>query len=223
MSINLPAYKLIIFDWDGTLMDSVSKIVACMQAASKDAGVVVPSDAAVRDIIGLGLSDAIDQLHPNIHNKHLALIEDRYRHHFVDQDNTASPLFPGASQVLNTLIGQGYTLGIATGKGRKGLDRILSELDMHGLFAISRCADETDPKPHPAMVKEILKETGIRANQALVVGDTEYDMAMAQSAMVDRVAVSYGAHHIDRLKPYSPVLMIDGIEEILPWLEKMGL
>lgn len=221
MKIDLSPYKLIIFDWDGTLMDSVSKIVACMQAASRDASVSVPSVAAVKNIIGLGLSEAIYELHPNIPNKYLTLIEDRYRHHFVHQDDTESPLFPGVADVLKKLSVQGYTLSVATGKSRRGLDRVLHELDMHDLFAISRCADETDPKPHPAMVNEILKETGIRPNQALVVGDTEYDMAMAQSAHVDRIAVSYGAHSVERLKSYNPVLMIDGIEEILPWLEQI--
>jgi len=223
LSIILPSYKIIIFDWDGTVMDSVSKIVACMQAAFCDVGIPIPSTEAVKDIIGLGLSDAILQLHSDLQKKHLDLIKDRYSHHYVHQNNTASPLFPQASETLDALSKKGYDLAIATGKSRKGLDRVLSELEMKELFAFTRCADETKPKPHPAMVEEILEESGLRSHQAVVVGDTEHDMAMAKSAMVDRIAVSYGAHHVDRLKAYNPVLLIDNLEEILPWLNDTGL
>ena len=223
MSIILPSYKIIIFDWDGTVMDSVSKIVVCMQAAFSDACLTIPSPEAIRDIIGLGLSDAIFQLHPDIHKKHLDMIADRYSHHYVHQDNTAAPLFPEAAKTLDDLRQNGYELAIATGKSRKGLDRVLSELEMQDLFTFTRCADETNPKPHPAMVEEILKESGLRSNQAVVVGDTEHDMAMAKSALVDRIAVSYGAHHIDRLKAYDPVLLIDSLDEILPWLDETSL
>jgi len=223
LSIILPSYKIVIFDWDGTVMDSVSKIVDCMQAAFSDACVSTPSAEAVKEIIGLGLSDAIYQLHPDIHKKHLDLIEDRYSYHYVHQNNTPAPLFPEASSTLNALKQNGYELAIATGKSRRGLDRVLSELEMKDLFTFTRCADETKPKPHPAMVEEILKESGLRSNQAVVVGDTEHDMAMAKSALVDRIAVSYGAHHIDRLKTYNPVLLIDNLEEILPWLTETAL
>lgn len=216
-----PNYRLIIFDWDGTLMDSVTKIVVCMQKASSNANLAIPSKEAIKNIIGLGLSDAIFELHPDVHTRHRALVEEYYRQLYIDQDKTSSPLFPGAKHVLKTLSAKGYELSIATGKSRRGLDRVLSELGLNDLFSASRCADETHPKPHPAMVDEILEDVGCRPSQALVVGDTEYDMAMAKSAKVDRLAVSYGAHHIDRLKPYQPVHAIDEIGEILPWLDEI--
>ncbi|HJX17150.1 MAG TPA: HAD-IA family hydrolase [Acidiferrobacterales bacterium] len=212
-------FDLIVFDWDGTLMDSAAKIVRCMQAAAEDVGIPDPGSAAIRDIIGLGLSEAMQVLFPEQAPVRRAELVERYRRHFLELDTTETPLFPGVKQGLTQLTGQGYLLAIATGKARRGLDRVLDDTGMRHLFTSSRCADEAFSKPHPQMLDDILDETGVGAGRALMVGDTVYDMEMARSAQVAGLAVSYGVHARERLLDCGALACLDSFPEVCAWVK----
>jgi phosphoglycolate phosphatase len=209
---------LIVFDWDGTLMDSEAKIVRCVQAAAADIGVSDPGPAAIRRIIGLGLSEAIGTLFPNESpTRRLQLIE-HYRVHFLERDDTAMPLFPGVIEGLAGLAGRGYLLAVATGKSRRGLDRVLDQTGTGALFAATRCADEAFSKPHPQMLDDILDATGIERARALMVGDTVYDMQMAQNAGVAGLGVSYGVHARGELLAHGALACLDSFSAVCAWV-----
>ena len=212
-------FDLIVFDWDGTLMDSAAKIVRCMQAAAEDVGIPDPGSAAIRDIIGLGLSEAMQVLFPEQAPVRRAELVERYRRHFLELDTTETPLFPGVKQGLTQLTGQGYLVAIATGKARRGLDRVLDETGMRHLFVSSRCADEAFSKPHPQMLDDLLDETGVDTGRALMVGDTVYDMEMARSAQVAGLAVSYGVHARERLLDCGALACLDSFPEVCAWVK----
>ena len=212
-------FDLIVFDWDGTLMDSEAKIVRCMQAAAVDVGIPDPGTAAIRDIIGLGLNEAMQVLFPEQAPVRRAELVERYRRHFLELDATDMPLFPGVPQGLTQLTQQGYLLAIATGKARRGLNRVLDDTGMRHLFVSSRCADEAFSKPHPQMLEDILDETGVDAGRALMVGDTVYDMEMARSANVAGLAVSYGVHARERLLGCGALACLDSFPEVCAWVK----
>jgi phosphoglycolate phosphatase len=212
-------FDLIVFDWDGTLMDSEAKIVRCMQAAAVDVGIPDPGVNAIRDIIGLGLKEAMQVLFPEYTSAHQGELVERYRQHFLELDHTGMPLFPGVTQGLAQLTEQGYLLAIATGKARRGLNRVLDETGMRHLFTSSRCADEAFSKPHPKMLEDILDETGVDAGRALMVGDTVYDMEMARNAKVAGLAVSYGVHARDRLLDCGALACLDSFPEVCAWVK----
>ncbi len=211
-------FDLIIFDWDGTLMDSAAKIVNCMQSAAKDESLLVPGRQEVEEIIGLGLPQAIKKLFPEISNITRIALQQRYSIHYSQNDQTHTPLFSGVEVVLSRLLDEGYVLAVATGKSRKGLDRVLHSTQLGRFFAASRCADETASKPDPRMLNELLTELDCSAQRTLMVGDTEYDMAMAQQAGVVAAAVSYGVHAIERLHAYQPRYCLDQPVELLTHL-----
>jgi len=213
-------YKLIIFDWDGTLMDSSAKIVACMQAGAKSLALPVPDAAAVRNIIGLSLENANQILIPGITDGDNMRFREAYSKYFSQIDNTPTPLYDGVYESLLRLKGKGFRLAVATGKSRRGLDRVLAETSLSKLFEISRAADETKSKPDPLMLAQILQTSAISAQQAIMVGDTSYDLEMAQSINMPSIAVSYGMHSIEYLQRYNPVLMVDKFTQIEDWLDK---
>lgn len=206
---------LFIFDWDGTLSDSTAKIVRCMQAAAARQGLQHRSDESVKNIIGLGLPEAIKTLYPDATEAVVSALKATYSEVYTREDTTPSPFFPGVEETLHLLRDRGFQLAIATGKSRRGLNRVLAGLGMTTFFHASRCADETASKPHPQMLFELLRELCFEAPHALMIGDTEYDMDMARRAAVPRVAVTYGAHHAHRLLPYEPALCLDAFPEIL--------
>ena len=212
------SYQLVIFDWDGTVMDSTGRIIACMHQAGADLCLPVLEDDAVREIIGLGLPEALRTLYPGIGDRDLERMRERYAVHFVAAEASPSRLYPGARETLAALRGAGLRLAVATGKSRKGLDRVWASSGLGDSFDASRCADETHSKPHPAMVTELLTELGVAPERALVVGDTSFDLQMARDAGVDRVAVSYGAHPVDRLMNFHPLAVIDALPQLLPLL-----
>lgn len=212
------SYQLVIFDWDGTVMDSTGRIIACMHKAGADLCLPVLEDDAVREIIGLGLPEALRTLYPGIDDQALEHMRERYAVHFVAAEASPSQLYPGARQTLAALRGAGLRLAVATGKSRKGLDRVWASSGLGNSFDASRCADETHSKPHPAMVTELLTELRVAPERALVVGDTSFDLQMARDAGVDRVAVSYGAHPVDRLMNFHPLAVIDALPQLLPLL-----
>ncbi|MBK8101872.1 MAG: HAD-IA family hydrolase [Cellvibrionales bacterium] len=207
---------LLIFDWDGTLIDSAAKIVTCMQYAAEESGVEPLPDEPIRHIIGLSLPQAIAVLYPNESSALHEDIRQRYVSHYIGMDQTPTPLFAGVTETLHTLRDAGYTLAVATGKARRGLDRVLEQMGMQKFFHATRCADETRSKPHPQMLHELLDFFVCAPEQALMVGDSSYDMEMAQAAGVPRVAVSYGAHSVEQMLRYEPVACLDQFADLLP-------
>ena len=209
---------LFIFDWDGTLIDSKAKITNSMHLATADMGWVTLTDSAVHNIIGLGLPEALSQLFPTTTDVERGKLRECYAEHFIRLDQEkASEFFPHVKKTLDTLRNDGHSLALATGKSRKGLDRILADLDMSDYFDATRCADETASKPHPLMLEELLAYFDTSADKSVMIGDTEYDMEMAMSIKMPRIAVSYGAHHIDRLNQYQPELCLDQFDQLLNW------
>ena len=208
---------LFIFDWDGTISDSTGRITLCMQKAAKDVGLAPLQDHEVKNIIGLGLPEAIRTLYPEATQNQADELRDRYSEHFIEHDTRPSSFFPGAMETLERLKARGNILAVATGKSRKGLDRVLSRLALTDFFDATRCADETASKPHPLMLEELINEFGVSLNKAVMIGDTEYDMAMALEIGMPKVAVTYGAHHINRLIPYKPEMCIDHFAQLLDW------
>lgn len=211
-------YKLIIFDWDGTLMDSLSRIVSCMQAAAQDVGLPVLSEKAVHEIVGLELGLAIGELYPSLSADGIQQMRELYAKHYVAQDVTPSAFYDGILPMLAALKASPATLSVATGKSRKGLDRVMYGSETDHFFDSSRCADETESKPSPRMVLELLEHHGVNPNEAIVVGDTEFDMAMAQNAGVDRLGVGWGAHDIERLHEYQPRACFTQVNDLAKWL-----
>ncbi len=212
------AYELLVFDWDGTLMDSESRIVNCMRAAIMDLGLALPADSCISNIIGLGLKEAICMLFPAADETMVKELTARYRHHFIFENSTPMPLFSGAKELLHALKAEGYLLAVATGKGRPGLDKALSNTGLDEVFHVTRCADEAFSKPHPDMLLQILDELGVQAADALMIGDTEYDMQMANSAGTAALAVSYGVHSMERLLQHEPEGCLAAISEVSDWL-----
>lgn len=209
---------LFIFDWDGTLSDSKAKITKAMQLAALDMNWVPLEDHYIHNIIGLGLPEAIQRLYPDVALVDRQALRDAYARHFLLLDEARpSDFFPGVIDTLERLRADGHTLTIATGKSRKGLDRILGVLGVGDFFHATRCADETASKPDPLMLKELLQEFDVHASDAVMIGDTEYDMEMARRIDMPRIAVSYGAHHVDRLHMYGPELCLDQFEQLLAW------
>ena len=211
-SFNAPS--LLIFDWDGTLSDSVARIAKCMQLAAREYSQPVPQYSDVAEIVGLGLHEATMRLFPGTSHYESSLLQASYSKHYRSEDHNPCDFFPGVLETLRELRDTGYQLAVATGKSRAGLNRVLKALDMEDFFHSSRCADETLSKPHPLMLEELLSEFGVSADQAVMVGDTEFDMQMAENAAMPRIAVSYGAHHIDRLRSFEPIACLDRFADI---------
>lgn len=213
-------YNLLVFDWDGTIMDSQARIVACLQAAIVDLDIDYRNHQEVSNIIGLGLTEAINILYPGSDNSFHQNLIDRYRHHFLYADPTPTQLFNGAVELLHHLESEGYWLAVATGKGRVGLDKVLLETGLKDLFHITRCADETFSKPHPQMLEEVMEVLGCKPAETLMIGDTEYDMEMALNAGTAGLAVSYGVHELERLQRHNPVGHIDQLSDLQPWIDR---
>lgn len=213
-------YKLLIFDWDGTLANSIGRIVESMHMASTRSGFELRSDFAVKGIIGLGLPEAIRTLYPEISEAELVAFREHYADHYTALEAEPSPLFDGVAQSLQAFRAEGYRLAVATGKSRRGLDRVLKAHGWDDYFDITRAADETASKPHPLMLEQILAHCGVSPRQALMVGDASFDLMMARNAGMDCVAVSYGAQAAEALQHYEPRLTIDHFSELQAWLNQ---
>lgn len=216
-------YKLLIFDWDGTLIDSADRIISSMQSAAEDCGFPVPAAESVREIIGLGMPEAVSALIPGVTEEGIEQMRNRYGHYFLGSDETPTPLFAGVQHTLESMQSKGARMAVATGKSRKGLQRAFAQTGLGYLFETSRCADETTSKPHPHMLEEILAETGVKPSEAVMIGDTEFDLDMGRRAGMDVIAVSYGAHPLVRLQNFNPVLEVHNFVELEVWLEKQGV
>lgn len=214
-------YQLLIFDWDGTLVDSIARIVDAMHHAADACDLARRSDAQVKGIIGLGLPEAIRSLYPELIEP---VCVDRFRHsyseHYLALEVEPSALFPGVAEALEAFRAQGYRLAVATGKSRHGLRRVLEGRGWLNYFDTTRCADETASKPNPLMLEEILAHCGVAARRALMVGDSPFDLQMAARAGVDSVAVGYGAQSLAVLREHGPKLAIDNFAQLRAWLDR---
>ncbi|MCA4965283.1 MULTISPECIES: HAD-IA family hydrolase [unclassified Pseudomonas] len=214
--------KLLIFDWDGTLADSIGRIVEAMHVASERSGFELRDDFAVKGIIGLGLPEAIRTLYPDISEGQLIAFRGYYADHYIAAEAVPSPLFEGVLESMEAFRAEGYHLAVATGKARRGLDRVLKAHGWEKYFDITRAADETASKPHPLMLEQILAYCEVRPEQALMVGDSSFDLQMARNAGMASVAVSYGAQSIEALKLFEPRLAIDRFSELHAWLNQQA-
>jgi phosphoglycolate phosphatase len=210
-------FDLLIFDWDGTLMDSAGVIVDSIQRACRDIGLPAPSERASRQIIGLGLAQALQTLLPDLPAGDYPRLVERYRHHYLGRDADI-PLFAGVDQAIPALAGEGFTLAVATGKSRIGLARALDASGLGACFTATRCADQTHSKPHPAMVLELIDELDADPARTLVIGDTSHDLLMAANAGVASLGVTYGAHERDDLRAHAPLALLDSFAEVHAWL-----
>ena len=210
-------FELLIFDWDGTLMDSAACIALCLRGACRDLGLPVPSERDARHVIGLGLTDAMAYILPGVPPAKHQQVAERYRHHFLARD-AETTLFSGASDMVRELHEAGHLLAVATGKSRRGLDRALAATGLASYFHATRCADEGYSKPHPGMLQCLLGELGVAPGGALMIGDTTHDMQMAQAAGMARLAVAHGAHDACDLVAYEPVACVHDCGELRAWL-----
>ncbi|MBT0586442.1 HAD-IA family hydrolase [Alteromonas oceanisediminis] len=211
-------YDLVIFDWDGTLMDSAAKIVKCMQLAAQDAGLAIPSREAAENIIGISLVPATAQLFDEDNPEVVAHIVNRYKFHYINSDKTPCPLFPGIIPLLDALEPTPATLAVATGKARRGLERAWDNTETRHYFSHSRCADEAESKPSSDMLLQLLDETGIDIQKSVMIGDTTYDMQMAEQIGMDRIGVDYGVHGKHRLNAHQPVFVAESVAELHQYL-----
>jgi phosphoglycolate phosphatase len=216
-------YPLLVFDWDGTLVDSIERIVTSLQHASRHAADTDISEARAKNVIGLGLMEAISQLHPELDTQResdtLENIAEAYRQHYLYDNPTPAPLFAGVSELLASLQNEGYTLAISTGKSRAGLERSIHEHKLAKYFATTRCAGENKSKPHPEMLHEILQQLNFSAAQALMIGDSEHDLKMAKNANMQSIGVTQGVHDRATLAKHNPLVCLSDITELTDYLK----
>jgi phosphoglycolate phosphatase len=212
------SYRLLVFDWDGTIIDSASTITECIREASRELGLEVPDRERASHVIGLGLHDAMRIAVPALPAERYPEFVASYREHFQVRKDSMQ-LFDGMRELL-VQLSKTHLLAIATGKSRRGLDRDLEAQNLKPYFTASRCADETNPKPHPAMLLELMSQLEIMQKQTLMVGDTSHDMEMARAAGVDALAVTYGAHPEEGLRACSPLNCISDVRSLDAWLKK---
>jgi phosphoglycolate phosphatase len=211
-------YKLLIFDWDGTLMDSEATIVDCMQHAIHTENMAERSYEEIRNIIGLGLEEAIQCLYPTADEGLINTLVNSYRAYFFSDNAPQSQLFSGARETIQQLHEAGFLLAIATGKSRRGLDKELGLSDLEEYFPITRTAEETFSKPHPMMLDEIVVDYSVEIENALMIGDSEYDLQMANNLGMDSLAVACGVHGRERLLEQNPRGFVSMVTDIPDWL-----
>ena len=210
-------YDLIVFDWDGTLFDSTALIVRCIQAACRDVGAAVPSDAQAAYVIGLGLDDALRSAVPDLPRERYRDLGLRYRHHYLSSQHELS-LFEGTLPMLHALRARRHLLGVATGKSRRGLDEALHTSQLKGLFDATRTADETASKPDPRMLRELMEELDVAPERTLMIGDTTHDLLLGLNAGTAVLAVSYGAHEREAFDVHGPLAVVHSTAELHDWL-----
>jgi phosphoglycolate phosphatase len=210
-------YRMLVFDWDGTLADSTALIAGAIQQACRDLGLPAPDGPSARHVIGLGYRDAINLVAPTLPSSDLARFSERFRLHCLVGDADI-PLFPGVRELLDELDRRGFLLAVATGKTRAGLARALAQHGIAHCFIASRCADESFPKPHPAMLISLMELAGAAPGETLMIGDTTHDLELARNAGVSAVAVAYGAHPAAGLAAMEPLAIVHSIGELRSWL-----
>lgn len=211
-------YDLIVFDWDGTIMDSTGLIADCIQLAAQDMALPVPGVAEAKSIIGLGIHDSTRTLFPQLDEAARTQFALTYRRHYVPRDHEAS-LYAGIRELLTSLSAQERFLGVATGKPRAGLERAFGHTGIKPLFDFTRCADEGFPKPHPDMLFRLMEFASVTPVRTLMIGDTTHDIELARNAGVDALAVTYGAHSRRTLENCRPLALIDNVSELSAWIQ----
>jgi len=214
-------FRLIVFDWDGTLSDSTTIIAQAIQSACRDLGEPVPDDLSARYVIGLGLTDALNKVVPALPVHRHSEMAAHYRQHYLAREDDI-PLFAGAADLLAELDAAGYLLAVATGKSRKGLNRVLAQNGLTTRFHATRCADEGLPKPHPDMLLHLMDRLAVDARETLMIGDTTHDLELARNAGAAGVAVAYGAHEPEGLARLAPLATVLSIAELRSWLAAYG-
>lgn len=203
--------ELVIFDWDGTLYNSVGQIVASLQHAAEQHELPL-TDEAAKSIIGLGLPEVMQTLFPEAPELHDSILKAYGDHYIANSTNDA--WFDGVAELLHDLKAQGLKLAVATGKNRRGLDRVIAKTQSIHLFDVTRAANETRSKPDPLMLQEILTVTGVSVERAVMVGDSSYDLEMAQRLDMPRIGVGYGVHSIEVLQQFKPLTIAKDVQEL---------
>jgi phosphoglycolate phosphatase len=211
-------FRLLVFDWDGTLMDSVGTIVACTQATIRGLGLPLPDEPVIRATIGLGLRETVDRLQPGCDEALFQRILGGYRDHWHGTYRDLPLLFPEVHGLLADLAAEGYLLAVATGKSRRGLDHALAQCGLAARFHATRTADEAPSKPHPQMLWDLLEELGARPEETLMVGDTTHDLEMARGAGVAAVGVASGTQPREELLRLAPLACLERVAELAAWL-----
>lgn len=215
-------FQLLIFDWDGTISDSLPHIVKSIRYAINKLGFPERRDEAIRNIIGLGLEEALQRLFPGIDARQRKSMAGHYREYYLATSVNSISLFPEVAQTIKLLHTFGHDLAVATGKSRRGLDRAMEECGLGKYFHYSRCADETFSKPHPQMLQEIMDIFGIDTDKVLMIGDSEHDLQMAANAGVASAAVTYGAQDKEYLLKFKPVTCFNSLRELPQWLAQVS-
>jgi len=211
-------YRLLVFDWDGTLVDSIGTIVECTRTALTELSLPVPDESTLRGVIGLGLRETIDVIAPDCDEETYEQIVLAYRKHWFGRFQKQTRLFEGAREALDSLRSLGYWLAVATGKSRRGLEGELASTGIESHFLATRTSTEARSKPHPQMLIDLLGELGTSPVDALMIGDTSYDLEMARGAGVPALAVTSGGHATEELGRFDPVAMLAGVHELPAWL-----
>lgn len=215
------AWPILVFDWDGTLVDSERHIVSCIAESAKVCDLPELSYDRMKSIIGLGMKEALHDLYPEITSAQIDLLRQHYSKRFHQNEGAELSLFPGVLDALESLRGAGYRLAVATGKSRRGLDMAKEQSGLGEYFEVERCADETQSKPHPQMLHELAEHFGVCESSMLMVGDTSFDLEMAARAGSASVGVSYGVHQVEELLKHNPKRIVDDIQELIGWLDSL--
>jgi phosphoglycolate phosphatase len=213
----LDRFDTIVFDWDGTLIDSTETIATAIRRAAADLNLPDPGQERASSVIGLGLMQALAIAVPELPSERAADFAARYRVHFLAGE-THLQLFPNARELLAQLRANNRKLAIATGKTRAGLARALDTLNLAAQFDASRCADETEAKPHPRMLLELADELQTEPARMLMVGDTTHDLQMAAAAGAAAVAITHGAHPAHVLRQAGALAVLDSLHDLQRWL-----
>lgn len=217
-------FDLLVFDWDGTLMDSIATIVDCtIDALSRLDGVVPPPRARVREAIGMGLRESIDLYYPGHTETFFAELLEVYRDLWIGAYRDRSTLLPGARETIEALVEAGYRLGVATAKSRRGLERELEATGLGPAFVATRTVDEAPPKPHPGMILGLCEELGVEPGRALMIGDTTFDLDMARAAGAPALGVLTGSHDHERLSSSGPLAVLASVAQVPAWLDGRSL
>nr|WP_279576300.1 HAD-IA family hydrolase [Thiomicrorhabdus marina] len=211
-------YQLAIFDWDGTIMNSEGRIVDAIKMAARECGLQVLPDEVNKQIIGLSLEKAILGLYPDLDEAQVVRMSEAYTKSFLEDSDVHMVPFDGAEALLLNLKQQGLKLAIATGKSRKGLNQVLEECGFGVYFDMTRTPVESASKPDPLMLQQILDELQVSVENAVMIGDTTFDMEMAQNIGMDRIALSHGVHQMHQLAEYNPVAQLDDLQQLNAWL-----
>jgi phosphoglycolate phosphatase len=217
--ITLNNFDLIVFDWDGTLSDSTGLIAECIQLAARELGFREPTAVEAKHIIGLGLLQSTATLFPQLTPADRMRFAERFRHHYVPRDHEAA-LYEGARALLDELSHPARFLAVATGKPRSGLERAFGYTGIKKHFHATRCADESFPKPHPAMLEHLMEKLGVTPSRTLMIGDTTHDLELAANARTHAVAITHGAHSSAALAHGTACAMVDSLPALQSWLQQ---